>query len=99
MISKKLIQLKKEMSLHFPTLKKEYHVKSMGIFGSMARGEERKGSDIDIMVDFTQPIGFFEFIKLEKKLQRIFHKKVDLVSKKALKPAVKKEALKEAIYL
>lgn len=76
-----------------------YHVKRLGIFGSVARGEEKKKSDIDVMVEFTAPIGFFEFVELEKKLGRIFKKKVDLVSRKGLKPAARKKAFKETVYL
>lgn len=51
------------------------------------------------MVEFTEPIGFFKFIKLERYLSRILGKKVDLVTKKALKPVIKKVVLKEAVYV
>ena len=71
----------------------------MGIFGSSARGEAKRGSDIDVLVEFKQPIGFFEFVELENFLSKILRKKVDLVSKKALKPAIKKDILKETQYV
>ena len=71
----------------------------MGIFGSVARGTNKKGSDLDILVEFDSPIGFFQFIRLEKFLEKVTGRKVDLVSKKALKPFAKKEVLKEVLYL
>lgn len=79
-------------------LKEKYHVKNMGIFGSFARNEETPESDIDILVEFDAPIGFFDFIKLENFLGKLLNKKVDLVSKKALKPAIKEAILNEVIY-
>lgn len=82
-----------------PVLKKKYHVKRIGLFGSFARGEQRIGSDVDLLVEFKTPIGFFEFIRLENFLSRTLHKKVDLISKKALKTAVKKEIFKEVRYV
>lgn len=82
-----------------PLLKEKYHVKKIGIFGSFVRGDQNKRSDVDILVEFKSPIGFFEFIRLENFLSHILHRKVDLVSKKAVKPAVKKEIFKEVQYV
>lgn len=82
-----------------PILRQKYNVKRVGIFGSYARGEERRGSDVDIMVEFTQPIGFFAFIRLEGYLSHILNKKVDLVSKKAIKPAIKRDIMKDLRYV
>jgi predicted nucleotidyltransferase len=88
-----------KINIELPILKEKYHVKKMGVFGSFARGEENKKSDIDILVEFDSPIGFFDFIRLENYLSRALHKKVDLVSTRALKLAVKKDVLKEVIYV
>ncbi|MDD2785459.1 MAG: nucleotidyltransferase family protein [Patescibacteria group bacterium] len=82
-----------------PILKEKYHVKKIGVFGSYARGEQKKGSDVDILVEFKQPIGFFEFIRLENFLSRKLNKKVDLVTKKAIKPAAKKGIMKDVKYV
>ncbi|MBU1159551.1 nucleotidyltransferase family protein [Patescibacteria group bacterium] len=82
-----------------PLLRKKYQVKKIGIFGSFVRGEQKKGSDLDILVEFENPIGFFDFIRLENFLSHALRKKVDLVSKKAIKPAVKKEIFKEVRYV
>ena len=80
-------------------LRERYHVKEIGLFGSAARGEQKEGSDIDILVEFSSPVGFFDFIRLENFLSEILERKVDLVSKKAIKPAIKNEILKETIHV
>ena len=80
-------------------LKDQYHIKNIGIFGSVVRGEQTNESDIDILVEFDAPIGFFDFIKLENYLSGILKRKVDLISKKALKPAIKETILNEVIYV
>lgn len=79
-------------------LSSQYNVKDIGIFGSVRRGQEKKTSDVDILVEFSKPVGMFKFIDLEKYLSILIGKKVDLVTKKALKPAIKEEILQEVIY-
>ena len=78
----------------------DFGVKKIGIFGSFAKGKQTKKSDIDILVEFnkSEPVGFFKFIRLEDKLSRKLRRKVDLVTKKALKPAMKQQVLKDVIY-
>ncbi|MFH1956579.1 MAG: nucleotidyltransferase family protein [Patescibacteria group bacterium] len=92
-------KIREKIYEQLPLLKEKYHVKKIGIFGSFVRGEQKKGSDLDILVEFETPIGFFDFIRLENSLSRSLRKKVDLVSKRAIKPAVKKEIIKEVQYV
>ena len=80
-------------------LEKKYSVKTIGIFGSSIKGELTKESDIDIIVDFYESPDLFKFINLEEFLKHLVHRKVDLVSKKALKPLIKDEILREAVYI
>ena len=68
-----------------PDLEKKFHVSSIGIFGSIVRNDFSENSDVDIIVDFSQPIGI-EFIDLADLLEEKFHEQVDLVSKKGIKP-------------
>ena len=89
----------KTINGNLPFLRSTYHVKKIGLFGSAARGDDNKDSDVDILVDFDAPIGFFDFIRLEKFLSEILGKKVDLVSKEALKPFIRNDVLKELIYV
>lgn len=84
---------------HKQELKKRFKLKEIGIFGSSVRDEQKKRSDIDILVEFEKPIGLFEFMDLEEYLMKILGAKVDLVSKKALKPRIGKHILQEVIYI
>lgn len=94
-----LDQIKNLIDKHSGLLKDKYSVKELGVFGSVARGESTKSSDIDVLVEFSRPIGFFKFVDLEKYLGEILGKKVDLVTKKALKNAIRDEILKEVVYV
>jgi predicted nucleotidyltransferase len=79
-------------------LRKEFHVKTIGIFGSYARDEQTETSDIDILVEFESPIGFFKFMKLEDYLSEKLGTKVDLVTPDALKPLIKSQIMQETVY-
>ncbi len=79
-------------------LNEKFNVKSIGIFGSYARGEQTKTSDIDMLVEFDAPVGFFKFIELEEYLSEKLGVKVDLVTPDALKPLIKPHIIEEAIY-
>lgn len=81
------------------SLEENYKVKVLGIFGSYSRRNSHKGSDIDIIVRFSKTPDFFEFIRLEEFLQDLLSMRVDLVTPGALKPLIKKEILKETIYI
>lgn len=82
-----------------PVLREKFQVEKLGVFGSFVRGEETVKSDVDILVEFKTPIGFFQFIRLENHLTQILGRKVDLLTKKALKAAIKEEVLKELVYV
>lgn len=94
-----LNQIKGLINQHLSILKNTYHVKEIGVFGSVARADNTEKSDVDLLVEFSQPIGFFKFIELEEYLGKIIGKKVDLVTKKALKPTLKEEILQEVAYV
>jgi hypothetical protein len=80
-------------------LSQEYGVKEIGIFGSYVRGEVTSDSDIDILVAFSKPIGFFKFLELEELLSEWLGAKVDLVTKAALKPRIGRHILEEVVML
>lgn len=80
-------------------LRSRYGVVYLGIFGSYVRGEQKPDSDVDILVEMEKPIGFFRFIELEEHLASLLGVKVDLVTKKALKPAIGSEILREVIQI
>lgn len=82
-----------------PLLRERFKVETMGFFGSYVRGEQKKKSDLDILVDFSEPIGLFKFVELEDFLSQELGVKVDLVMRDALKPRIKDSILKEAVYV
>jgi len=94
-----LAKIKKTLNQHKSLLKDFYGVKGIGIFGSVATNTNKENSDIDMLVEFSTPVGFFKFIELEETLTKMLGKKVDLVTKKALKPAIKEDILQETIYV
>jgi len=77
---------------------KKNNVKRAGIFGSYAKGEQRKNSDIDILIEPPEGIGF-GFAGIQIELEKKLGKKVDLVTYKYISPYIKKEVLKEEIRI
>lgn len=84
---------------HKESLKEEYGVKEIGIFGSYIRGEQKEVSDVDILVELEKPLGFVKFLKLEKRISDLLGVRVDLVTKKALKPFIGQQILQEVQYV
>ena len=80
-------------------LKKDFHIKEIGLFGSFVRGEEKKTSDVDILVDFSRIPGLLKFIEIEEYLSKLLKIRVDLVMKSSLKPNIGQHILNEVIYL
>lgn len=74
-----------------------FGIHSMRIFGSYARGEQKKGSGIDIIVEFEEVPGLFGLVEAEQHLSGLLGAKVDLVTRKSLHPLIAKRALKEAV--
>jgi len=94
-----LEEIKGRLAAHKEELRQRYHVKEIGIFGSYVRGEESPKSDVDILVDFEAPIGFFTFIELEDYLAELLGVKVDLVSREALKPNIGRRIIQDVLMV
>ena len=94
-----LEEIKSVLALNKEDLRHRYKVKELGVFGSYAKDEQGTGSDLDILVDFEEPVGFFTFLELEAHLEVLTQLKVDLVTRKALKPHIGAAILKEVVYL
>lgn len=97
--TKSIQKIKKILLSHKQDLSDKYGVREIGIFGSYVRNENRKNSDIDILVELEKPMGFFKFIRLERYLSELLGAKVDLVTKNALKPHIGQRILAEVIYV
>ncbi len=94
---KDLKEIESNLKKNRAILKEKFKVKKIGIFGSYAKGESSEKSDIDILVEFNEPIGW-EFFDLKDFLEDQLSIGVDLVTIKALKPQLKDSILKEVIY-
>jgi predicted nucleotidyltransferase len=81
-----------------PILYKEYAVKEIGLFGSYSDNSNTEESDIDILIELEKPIGW-KFFTLELYLENIFNKKIDLVTKNALKEQIKDQILKQVNFV
>ncbi len=81
-------------------LLKQFHVRSLSVFGSVARGEAGPGSDIDLLVDFEPGarIGFFLFALLQKCLEELLGTKVDLVTPDALHEEMREEIIEGSVH-
>jgi predicted nucleotidyltransferase len=77
---------------------KNFDVRSLSIFGSVARGTHRKTSDVDILVEFNRPIGLFEFARLKFYLEKLLQREVDLVTPDAIRKEMRETILREAIH-
>jgi uncharacterized protein len=81
-----------------PYLEKKYNVSRIGIFGSYARGESGADSDIDILVEFSSPIGL-DFVTLADELENMLRHKVDLVPANAVKPKMMAHIREDIVYV
>jgi predicted nucleotidyltransferase len=72
-------------------------VRSLDLFGSVARGEASPDSDVDLLVEFDRPIGLFHFFRVQRRLEEILDARVDLVMRDAVKPQLRDRILAEAI--
>ncbi|MGV3604114.1 MAG: nucleotidyltransferase family protein [Dyadobacter fermentans] len=90
-----IVQILKELK---PELTDKYHVSSIGLFGSIVRDDFTINSDVDIIVDFSQPVGI-EFIDLANLIEDRIGKPVDLVSRNGVKPRYYQEIASEIIYV
>ena len=90
LILQQLSALKTQLASH-------YHITSLALFGSLARDEATKNSDVDVLVDFSQTPDLLTFIELEEKLKSALGKNVDLVPKRKLRAELSQSILQEAI--
>lgn len=81
-----------------PKLKEEFSVKEIGIFGSYSNNSYSEESDIDILIELEKPIGW-KFFTLELYLNKLFDKKIDLVTKNALKKQISENILNQVKYV
>lgn len=98
-MAKNLQQIQNALSDKVSLLREEFGVQKIGVFGSFVRNEQNDLSDVDILVEFSQSPSFFKFIDLEKNLSNLVGRRVDLVTKNALKLTIKDDVLREVVYV
>jgi len=82
-----------------PELCRRYPIRSMGVFGSFVRGEQREDSDLDVLVEFGDEVGLFEYAGLQIELSDMLGMKVDVANRAALKPRIGQRILAEVRML
>jgi len=85
---------------HKDELRQRFGVKSLAIFGSVARGEAKPDSDVDILVEFDSQahVGLFKMVELKEFLERLLGCSVDVVIPDGLRPWMREEVKWEALY-
>ena len=81
-----------------PLLEKNYGIKTVALFGSYSRNEQTDKSDIDILVEHTEPLGF-KYLDMIYELDKLFKKEVQVVSKNGIKPKYQEAIKPDLIYV
>ncbi len=95
---KSLEEVKRVLQEHKEEIREKYGVVILGVFGSVARGEQKETSDVDILVEVEKPIGL-KFFELWEELEKLLGCEVDLVREKLLREEIKDEILREVIRI
>ena len=94
-----LDEIKRILETHKIELNKKYKVSKIGVFGSYARGEQTEKSDLDLLVEFDGVVSLFEFVHLIDYVEGFLKTKVDMVTRPAIKPAIKDAILSEVKWV
>jgi len=99
--TKSIEEIKEILKEHKEEVSRKYKVSEIGILGSFVRGEQKKRSDLDILVEFDEENipSLLKLIEMERYLQRLLRKKVALVMKSSICPELKDIILKEVVYI
>jgi predicted nucleotidyltransferase len=82
-----------------PSLRERYGVKTLAVFGSMARGDDREGSDVDILVTFDGRATFDRFMGLKLDLEDLVGRRVDLATPGTLRPEIRGAVEKDLLHV
>jgi hypothetical protein len=80
-------------------LREQYHVRSIGIFGSYSRKHQTEQSDLDLVVEFDRPIGMLAFVHLKNLIADRLGMKIDLVTPDGLHPLIRDQVMNEVVYV
>lgn len=96
---KNLVEIRDILTKNKGIIQENYKVKKIGIFGSYVRGEQKEDSDLDIIVDFSEPVSLLKLVNFENFLQNITGVKVDVVPEGDIRPELRNNILNEVSYL
>jgi len=91
-------EIKENLTALKSKLSEDFAVERIGVFGSFARNEQNDDSDIDIIVEFSRPVGY-EFFRLQRFLEERLGRKIDLATTAMLKQRIRKSVLNEATFV
>lgn len=91
-------EIENKLQLIKPILADKFHVSAIGYFGSYSAGKQNEQSDLDLLVEFTQPVGW-EFFTLERFLEENLGLRIDLVTRNSLKEQIKENILNKVKYV
>jgi predicted nucleotidyltransferase len=80
-------------------LRERYHVRNIGVFGSYSRKDQTDQSDLDLVVEFDQPIGMMAFVHLKNLISDRLNLRIDLVTPDGLHPLIRDRVLHEVVYV
>ena len=92
------LEIENKLQAIKPVLTDKFHVSSIGYFGSYSTGQQNEKSDLDLLVEFSEPVGW-EFFTLERFLEQTMGLRVDLVTRNSLKEQIKESILKQVQYI
>ena len=94
-----LNEIKQSLITQKSILQKNYKINRLGIFGSYVRGDQKQESDLDVLIDYEEVPSLITLIEIENHLSELLGIKVDLVTRKGIKPQLRSYILEEVIYL
>ncbi len=94
---KALDEIRRVLREHAPVVAERYGVQVVGIFGSYARGEQHESSDLDLLVEYLQPISLLDLVGAELYLSDVLGVKVDLVPRRAVRKELRDHIFREAV--
>ena len=96
---KTLREMEEILRQNKPELEKRFKVKEIGIFGSFVRGDQKEKSDLDVLVEFEEPVSLLKLVSVENFLSETLGIKVDVIPKKDLRLELKQRILREVAYI
>ena len=96
---KSLEEIKHIFQQNKPFLLENYRITELGIFGSYAREEQTENSDVDVLIDYQKAPTLIMLVELREYLSDLVNMKVDVVTKKGLKPRIRERVLSEVVYV